>query len=156
MVPRRGPNRPGDQKADAANLRSREHRLQRQSNRRHERRRCWQEPSPGHREIERMGRQDPYRSILPERDSAHIRGTAQRAKSKLLERASCKTTARQERWKVCSEPGQSFEGITVRKPSARTVGVLMTRYFLVTLRSPLKQGPLSCPHRTRQSRLEQL
>src|SRR2546425_7088425 len=68
-----------------------------------------------------MGRQDPYRCILPERDSADIRGTAQRAKPQLLERASCKTTSREERRKIRSELGQSFEGIAVRKPGAGTV-----------------------------------
>src|SRR2546428_13214485 len=68
-----------------------------------------------------MGRQDSDRCILPERDSADLRGTAQRAKPELLERASCKTTARQERRNICSGPGQSFDGITVLKPGARTV-----------------------------------
>src|SRR5438067_11891119 len=68
-----------------------------------------------------MGRQDPHRSILPERDSANLRGTDQRAKPDLLERATSKTTTRQGRRKVGCEPRQPVKGITLRELGARTV-----------------------------------
>src|SRR5207245_7520411 len=91
-----------------------------------------------------MGRQDPYRCILPERDSADLRGTAQRAKPKLLENPSGKTTARQERRKIRGQPGQSFKGITVREPGTRTLTVSLVsdrtlkkaRFGLANYRGP--------------------